>query len=197
MPYNSLAGSNLDIEGEPEANDFVRYAMADGFRTWKKTGVYPYPQGFIASTDTHLGTPGAVDEASFPGHGGAGQNNRDEVPPGLPDHVTASPGGLAVLWAEENSRDALFAAMKRREAYATSGPRIVLRTFAGEAWPDDVCADPDLPTVGYGSGVPMGGELPPETTSVSLLIDAAADPSRMGQPLEQLQVIKGSLVLRH
>ena len=53
------------------------------------------------------------------------------IPPGLPDKINNNPGGLAVLWAEENSRDALFAAMRRRETYGTSGPRIVSRFFGG------------------------------------------------------------------
>ena len=66
------------------------------------------------------------------------------VPQGFPDDLEFNPGGLAVLWAEENSRDALFAAMQRREAYGTSGTRPVVRFFGGWGYPDDLCASPDF-----------------------------------------------------
>ena len=81
------------------------------------------------------------------------------VPPGLPDELEYNPGGLAVLWAQENTRDALFDAMRRREAYGTSGPRIISRFFGGWDFPADLCAAPDRIERAYAQGVPMGSML--------------------------------------
>ncbi|MEM6931126.1 MAG: DUF3604 domain-containing protein, partial [Myxococcota bacterium] len=111
LPYNSLAGTNLGAEGEPFAKDFVRDLLGEGLRYQASLGVNPYAWGIVASTDTHLGAPGSASEVDYPGHGGAGQSNRDALPEGLVDDATLNPGGLAVLWAEENSREGLFEAM--------------------------------------------------------------------------------------
>ncbi len=78
-----------------------------------------------------------------------------------------------MLWAEENSRDALFAAMRRREAYGTSGPRHVLRFFGGWDYPEDLCESPELVAAGYAGGVPMGGDLPPQAPQAPQAPDAA------------------------
>jgi hypothetical protein len=196
LPYDRLSGTNLDIEGEPSPRDFVRQVLGEGLRIGQATGVDPYLFGFIASTDTHIATPGATSERFYPGHGGAGQNNRDELPAGLPDLVTLSPGGLAVLWAEENSREALFRAMSRREAYGTSGPRMIVRTFAGGDLPTDLCDD-DFDARGDAAGVPMGGVIEqapsgPFRLAVRALADAGTtdDP---GAGLQRIQVVKGWL----
>ena len=80
---------------------------------------------------------------------------------GFVDDLEFNPGGLGVLWAEENTRDALFAAMQRREAYGTSGTRPVVRFFGGWDYPGrPVRAATTSSSLGYARGVPMGGELP-------------------------------------
>ncbi len=192
LPYDRLSGANLDIEGEALPQDFVRDILGEGLRMADRDGVNPYLYGFVASTDTHLATPGAVEEEGYPGHGGAGQNNRDTLPPGLPDNVTFNPGGLAVLWAEENSREALFRAMQRREAYGTSGPRIVVRTFTGRGLSTDLCADTDqLPARGYAQGAPMGGVVEGGDGPLRVAVHALADPDGVG--LDRVQVVKGWL----
>lgn len=185
LPYNNLAGANLDIAGQAEPLDHVRDALAEGLAVWERTGFNPYSFGIVASTDTHTGTPGAVAEDGFRGGGGAGQSNREPTP-GLPDVVAFNPGGLAVLWAEENSRPALFAAMQRREAYGTSGPRLGLRVFAGDV-DTALCESEDFAAQGYRDGVPMGGVLP-AGGPVRLAVHAWQDPS--SAPLQRVQVVK-------
>ncbi len=118
LPYANFGGKySRWLRRPPEPSSYVRHALGQGLLLEEKLGVNPFALGLLAGTDTHLGTPGAVDEASHPGHGGAGTPAGDELPVGLADDVEFNPGGLAVLWAEENSRDALFAAM-RRKAFA-------------------------------------------------------------------------------
>ncbi len=191
LPYASLSSANLG--GAPEAafpTDFVRHALGEGMRLEQSLGHNPFAYGIIASTDTHLGTPGAVDEATFPGHGGAGLTVRDALPPGLPDRAWFNPGGLAVLWAEENSREALFLAMRRREAYGTSGTRIVLRFFGGWGYGGELCDRSDMVAAGYDGGVPMGGVLGAATSErPRFLVTALRDP--LGTPLSHLQIVKG------
>ncbi|MEZ4265459.1 MAG: DUF3604 domain-containing protein [Myxococcota bacterium] len=198
LPYNTLATANLDVNGEPLPRDFLRDILGVGLQLARDLGVNPYGFGFIASTDTHVAGAGAVSEASFAGHGGAGHGNRDELPPGLPDATAFNPGGLAVVWAEQRTRGAIFDALRRRETYATSGPRIVLRAFGGWEYGEDLCDAVDLPERGYAGGVPMGGALSAAPANgapriaVSALRDAgtAEEP---GQKLERIQIIRGRL----
>jgi hypothetical protein len=115
--------------------------------------------------------------------------------PVLAEDVEYNPGGLAVVWAEENSRDAIFAALRRRETYATSGPRMVVRVFGGFGLAPDLCGNA-FAVRGDASGVPMGGELPaaPAPGAAPMLaISAVRDPgtpNRPGVGLERLQVVK-------
>jgi hypothetical protein len=95
-----------------------------------------------------------------------------------------------MVWAEENSREALFAALRRRETYATSGPRIQLRFFGGAAYPATLCDDPELPSKGYAGGVPMGGELR-GASAAPVFVAAALRDAVEGAPLQQLQIVKG------
>ena len=199
LSTNSFTGRYFwASDTQPKGRQFVRNLLREGMAHEKQTGVNPFQFGFIGSTDTHLGTPGLVDEtADFPGHGGAGKPAGDALPTGLPDFVEFNPGGLAVLWAEENSRRALFAAMKRREAYATSGPRMVVRFFGGEGLPLNYCDRPDAVATGYAEGVPMGGVLSasrPDSTAPRFAVSVLADPgtvSRPGNTLDRVQIIKG------
>jgi hypothetical protein len=180
----------------PPDRSFAREVLAAGVAEHRRLGVNPFALGLIGSTDTHLGTPGLVDEDAFIGHAAGRVTHRTAVPP-LPDDARMNPGGLVGLWAEENSRDALFAAMRRREAFGTSGPRIVVRFFGGWSQPRDLCARPDLAARGYAGGVPMGGVLAgrgrPENAVPVLVASAQRDPGtadRPGTALERLQVVK-------
>ena len=195
LPRDNIAG----FSNTPTARTgFLRETWQQGLALEAALGANPFRFGVIASTDTHLGAPGAVEEDRFLGHGGAGVPALKAVPPGLPDKLEYNPGGLAVVWAEENSRDALFAAMQRREAYGTSGPRIVTRLFAGWDLDPGLCTAPDQIERAYASAVPMGSELGPAPagSALRLLVAAQQDAGtrdRPGMPLQKIQVIKGWL----
>jgi len=121
----------------------------------------------------------------------------DGVPKGLPDELEYGPGGLAVLYAEENTRDSLFAAMQRREAYATSGTRPIVRFFGGWDYHKDACSAADMVAQGYAHGVPMGGDLTSPSkgqTAPRFIVSALADTGTAdypGNPLQRIQLIKG------
>jgi hypothetical protein len=171
--------------------------LTEGLVQEARLGVNPFKLGIIAATDTHEGTSGLANEKGFLGHAAGGDTNRVAVPT-LPDAIYVNPGGLAGVWAEENSRDAIFEAMRRREAYGTSGPRIVVRFFGGWDLPADMCNRPDFATLGYQHGVPMGGDLPlqhrstaaPQHGSPSFAVWALKDPGTAGEPGTQLQRIQ-------
>lgn len=198
LPYRNFTGSQVSAEasGAPLEQDFLRAALKEGLRLEQTLGSNPFKYGFVGSSDTHLGTPGNVAEIGYPGHGGAGGGARDEVPPGLTDRVENSPGGLAVLWAEQNTRAALFAAMRRREAYATSGTRPVVRFFGGAGLPADLCGRSDFAGQGYALGVPMGGDLaaPPAGAKPRFAVAARRDAGSgqdLASPLQRIQIVKG------
>jgi len=181
------------------ALNYVRNALEQGLVEEQRVGVNPFRLGFIGSTDGHNSTPGSTEEADFGDFGHLGL--RDHATPVYmvqrvtPAGIEATPGGLAVVWAEENSRDALFAAMRRREVYGTSGTRPILRFFAGRE-PGLQCGDPDFVEKAYEGGVPMGGEIGPVRGNRSprfgvLAFRDAGTPGSPGAPLQRLQIVKG------
>ncbi len=193
LPFSSQAANTLEIYSDPVPTDFVRSALGEGLKLEESFGVNPFQHGMISATDTHIAAPGYDDEKNFIGHGGGGQSNRDIVPEGFPDITTLNPGGPGGVWAEENSREAIFDAIRRRETFGTSGPRIVPRVFVGWDLPSDLCDSPDLARIGYAEGVPMGGELTdaPEGVSPKVLVSARQD--AQSAPLQRIQIVKGWL----
>lgn len=180
--------------------DFVRRALLDGLSYQQGKGVNPLKLGFIASTDTHDGTPGAVEEASWVGHSGqsdATAQTRIDGPTLPPGGVVFNPGGLAAVWAQENSRDGVFEALFRREAYGTSGPRLAVRFFGGAELDADFCSRADAISRAYQRGVPMGGDLPRPAKGARprFAVMATADLSspRGVVPLARVEVVKGWL----
>lgn len=181
--------------------DFVRAALRTGLVEWSRVGVDPFHLGIIASTDTHAAIPGAVDEATWPGHTGSADADpaRRLTAPirGEPQVsvVTSSPGGLAAVWADENSRGAIFDALRRRETFGTSGPRITVRFFGGWTLARDSCARPDMVEMAYREGVPMGSDLrarPDGAAAPTFVLSALRD--AMGQPLARIQIVKAWVV---
>ena len=179
--------------------NYIRYALIEGLRQEQEIGVNPFQFGLSASSDTHNGTAGAVEEKSFMGHLGRRDDTREENLGGdsaAINGINASPGGLIGVWAEQNTRDSIFNAMRRKEVFGTSGPRMRLRMYAGWDFAPSLCAAPDRVSQADASGVPMGGNLPPPGDAVapSFLTLAMADPGTEvapGTPLQKLQMIKG------
>lgn len=179
-------------------NSYVRYALTEGLRQEQEIGENPFKFGITASTDTHNGLAGGVQEKNFPGHLGNGDSRASErvqFSAEIAGNASNGPGGLIGIWAEQNTRDALFDAMRRKEVFGTSGPRIQPRFFGGWDLPADLCADPDMLERAYRNGVPMGGDLPTRAGKApQFLVSALADAGTEdfpGNPLQRLQVIKG------
>ena len=195
LPYKDFKSKfRNDISPSPKSS-FVRDALNEGLLMQEKDNINPFKFGFIGSTDTHLGTPGSVDEEIFQGHGGAGKSFRTSIPQGLPDDVEFNPGGLAVVWAEENSRTSIFNALKRKEVYGTLGPRFLVRFFLGENLDADLCSHSDAISTAYKNGVPMGATSQADLLNrARLFISASADASLKNQYIEKLQVVKGTII---
>ena len=204
--------------------EYVRSALARGLAVERELGVNPFAFGLIGSTDAHTGLATA-DDADFWGkfnsnepHAGraaepwaknflppegseahrqfqaAGFADRPRSDQSMAWRLVAS--GFAAVWATENTRAALFDAMRRRETYATTGPRMVVRFFGGWDFDASAAAEPDLAAVGYARGVPMGGVLPAPPSgskrakrlAPSFLVSAMRDPE--GANLDRIQVVK-------
>jgi len=180
-------------------SSFARQGLKIGMQLERELGFNPLAFGFIAATDAHNANPGDVEEWDFPGKVGAASSpaaRRLRMRPGQPAHsqilTDHGSGGLAAVWAEENTRDAIFAGMKRREAYATSGPRITLRFFAGWGFDAAIADARDPVALATEGGVPMGSVLRPEhegAGSPTFFVWAGAD--LMSAPLQRIQVVKG------
>jgi len=198
LPYDTFMGRFAEfLRGDSDPLNFTRTALGAGLVHGAELGANPFAFGAIGSTDTHLGAPGLVEERDYPGHGGAGIPIGETLPDRLLDPIEYNPGGLAVAWAEENSRDALFAAFRRRETYATSGPRIAFRLFAGYGLDEAACAGDgaDFARQGYADSVPMGGELGADgegrapALAAWALMDSGTE-AAPGVALQRLQIVK-------
>ncbi|MEM9669591.1 MAG: DUF3604 domain-containing protein [Pseudomonadota bacterium] len=175
------------------SRDFARGAWLEGLKEYTHTHVNPFQMGVIASTDTHVATPGNTEEANWPGHivhESTLEGRLGEARLGRHNRLDANPGGLAGVWAFENSRDAIFQSLKRRETFGTSGTRIQPRLFAGD-YSEDICSAPDWLDQAYGLGVPMGAGIEAPEDGIRLLVQARADDGPSAMPLQELQLIKG------
>ena len=202
--YETWDKGNLDLSVPKEKSmlefEYARAALKNGLVLAQQLGINPYKFGMIGSTDSHTGLSTA-DEDNFFGKTSAHEPNPERVthpfvkaPSGaviMGWEMTAS--GYAAVWATENTREAIWDAMERKETYATTGPRMLVRFFGGwdfEA-PDATTRSPAV--VGYTKGVPMGGDLrdAPHGKSPTFLVAALKDP--IGANVDRLQIIKGWL----
>ena len=194
---------NLDLSElkKPEMfeHEYARAALKNGLALEQQLGVNPYKFGMIGSTDAHTGLT-AVEEENF-----FGKTSSTEPSPERGEHpfvktekatimdweMTAS--GYAAVWATENTREALFDAMERRETYATTGPRMMVRFFGGWEFEAADAAGRMPAEIGYRKVVSMGGDLhtAPEGKSPTFLVAALKDP--IGANLDRIQIVKGWL----
>lgn len=177
----------------PSEADYVRSALLRGLAFEDSIGANPYKFGIIGATDGHIGMS-SVEEKNFTGKIATDAHLTEHLPKERPVIFPAwemSASGLTGVWAEENTREAIFNAMKRKEVYATTGPRIALRVFGGFDFTARDARANDIAAVGYRKGIPMGGDLTnaPRGKAPTLLIHAAKDP--VGANLDRIQVIKG------
>jgi hypothetical protein len=177
--------------------EYARSALKNGLALAPELGTNPYKFGLVGSTDSHTGLS-AVEEENFFGKVSEMEPNPERTarPFMKGGNVTimeweVTSSGYAAVWATANTREAIFDAMERRETYATTGSRMIVRLFGGwDFAPED--AQSRLPAdIGYTKGVPMGGDLSdaPEGKAPTFLVAALKDP--IGANLDRIQIIKG------
>lgn len=193
-PYYLQKGAT---EYRAQKGEYVRSALRRGLELDASLGINPYQFGVIGSTDSHTALSSA-EEDNF-----QGKMATDSIPAnkamGWSDNANTTFGwamsasGMAAVWAEENTREGILAAMRRKEVYATTGPRIGVRVYGGWGLTDDDLDSPSFPANLGEAAVPMGGELSPAEPggAPTFLIEATADPN--SGTLDRIQVVKGWL----
>jgi hypothetical protein len=187
-------------------HEYARSALKLGLQQQARIGANPFKFGMIGATDSHTSLSGTREENFFGKFTGAepGTEARfdDLVSQDLrPDgdgslnvyHWESAASGLAGVWARENTREALWDAMARKEVYATTGTRMLVRVFAGWDFEPDEVHRPDFASQGYARGVPMGGDLnmAKEGKAPRFMVRALRDPD--GANLDRIQIVKGWL----
>jgi len=184
-------------EDDMLVHEYARSGLQLGLMLEEKLGTNPFKFGMIGSTDSHTAMATADDDNFFGKHAGS------EPSPDRMHHPFAKFGdleimgwqtlasGYAAVWASENTREAIFDAMERREVYGTTGPRMMVRFFGGWEFGDADANTREPAVVGYKKGVPMGGDLvsAPAGAAPSFLVAALKDP--IGGNLDRIQIIKG------
>ncbi|QFU74162.1 DUF3604 domain-containing protein [Halioglobus maricola] len=201
--YETWDWANLDLTArktkEMMKTEYVREALKNGVRFERERGTNPFKLGFVGGSDIHTGLSTSFDDNFFGAFAWAEPSperalkmvkENKELGIRYKGWQYASPGPTAV-WAEENTRGAIFDAMERRETYATTGPRIRLRFFGGYDFDKSDIAGRNLARIGYAKGVPMGGDLgaAPSGTVPGFMLWAQRDPD--GANLDRLQIVKG------
>ena len=182
------------------AGEYAREALKTGLKLEDRLGTNPYKFGMVGSTDSHTSLATAQEDNFFGKHSGAEPN------PQRPSHIVGQFGdvailgwemvasGLAAVWAVENTREAIFDAMERKEVYATTGSRIGVRFFGGWNYTMDDLTSRTPAAAGYAKGTPMGGDLsavPAGVEAPTFMVYALKDP--IGGNLDRIQIVKGWL----
>lgn len=180
---------------------YIREGLKEGIKQEAKLGINPFKMGFVGATDTHSGVPSSGEEDNYQGNHGIADGTPEyrlgiEESPisGELSNLLNNPGGVTGVWAEENTRESIFNAFKRRETFATSGPRIQVRLFGGYDFPEDLNLRDNAIDFAYNTGVPMGSDLPALPTAESepeFFVWAVQDP--LSAPIHGIQIIKGWL----
>jgi hypothetical protein len=179
------------------AHEYARSGLKLGLQLESELGINPFKYGMIGSTDSHTALATADDDNFFGKHSGSEPNPERMMHPFmrvgdlqiLGWETLAS--GYAAVWATDNTREALFDAMERKETYATTGPRMLVRFFGGWDFESADATSRQPAAIGYRKGVPMGGDLSnaPSGKSPSFLVAALKDP--IGANLDRVQIVKG------
>jgi len=201
--YETWDVGNLDLSEakKPEMlkYEYAREALKNGLALEAKLGTNPYKFGMVGSTDSHTGLSTAEEDNFFGKHsGGEPSPERMKHPFTKTKHgefkgwqTVAS--GLAAVWANENTRESIFDAMARKEVYATTGTRMMVRFFGGWNYSKDDLNSRQPAFRGYQKGVPMGGDLPARkgAKAPTFMVYALRDP--IGANLDRIQIVKGWL----
>jgi len=181
--------------------EYARSSLKNGLKLEQELGVNPYKFGMVGSTDSHTGLATA-EEDNFFGKTSSAEPSADRWEhPFIQNDKTGVTifgwetvaAGYAAVWAAENTRESIWDAMQRRETYATTGPRMIVRFFGGFDFEPDDASNRMPAKIGYTKGVPMGGDLSnaPEGKAPTFLVAALKDP--IGANLDRYQIIKGWL----
>ena len=201
--YGTWDVGNLDLSELKEdsmlAGEYAREALKNGLVLEEEFGVNPYKFGMVGATDSHTALSTAEEENFFSKSVSVEPSPERISHPFIESDLGAISGDMMVaagyqgVWATENTRKALFDAMMRKETYATTGPRIIVRFFGGWDYTDDDIRSRAPAFRGYEKGVPMGGDLTmaPEGKSPTFMAFALRDP--IGANLDRLQIVKGWL----
>jgi len=202
--YETWDIGNLDVSeaktDEMLAGEYAREGLKRGLAIEAKLGTNPYGFGMIGSTDSHTSLATAQENNFFGKHSGAEPNPERMTHPFMETESGVIMGwqqvasGLAAVWAKDNSRESLFDAMERKEVYATTGSRMMVRFFGGWSFTDADVNSREPAFAGYGKGVPMGATLPPRSKgddAPTFMFFALRDP--IGANLDRVQIVKGWL----
>lgn len=179
--------------------EYARSALKNGLKIGVELGTNPYKFGLVGSSDSHTGLS-AMEEENFFGKTTPQEPSAERMTKTFMDNKESGvkimdwevgSSGYAAVWADENTRTAIWDALHRRETYATTGPRMVVRFFGGWDFEKADAETRNPAKIGYTKGVPMGGDMrkPPEGKVPSFLVAALKDP--IGANLDRIQIVKG------
>ena len=178
----------------PLKENYVRYGVVQGMADQQQLGINPFKLGFVGGTDSHNGLMGDTDEDNFVGGHGAEdatpERRRSAVVGGWIAAREQTTGSLTAVWAPSNTREAIWDAIYNREVYATSGPRMALRFFAGWNYEASMLGRADVIRKAYAGGVPMGGDLSRSRGKAPKFL-VLANKDALGANLDRIQIIKG------